>query len=64
MFIAALFTIARTEKQPRCPLIDEWLKKLWDMYTVEYCSAIERNSFESVLIRWTNLRPVTQSEVS
>ena len=64
MFIAALFTIARTWKQPRCPLIDEWLKKLWDIYTVEYYSAIKRNSFESVLIRWTNVSPVIQSEVS
>ena len=64
MFTAALFTIARTWKQPRCPLIDEWLKKLWDIYTVEYYSAIKRNSFESVLIRWTNVSPVIQSEVS
>ena len=64
LFIAAPFTIARTWKQPRCPLIDEWLKKLWDIYTVEYYSAIKRNSFESVLIRWTNVSPVIQSEVS
>ena len=64
LFTAALSTIARTWKQPRCPLIDEWLKKLWDIYTVEYYSAIKRNSFESVLIRWTNVSPVIQSEVS
>ena len=51
MFIAALFTIARTGKQPRCPLTDEWIKKLWYIYTVQYCSAIKRNTFESVLMR-------------
>ena len=64
MFITALFTIARTCKQPRCPLADEWIRKLWDMYTMEYCSAIERNAFESVLMRWMNPDPVIQSEVS
>ena len=50
LFIAALFTIARTWKQPRCPSTDEWIKKLWYIYTVEYYSAIKRNAFESVLI--------------
>ena len=64
VFIAALFTIARTWKQPRCPSTDEWIKKLWYVYTTEYYSAIKRNSFESVLIRWMNLDPITQSEVS
>ena len=64
MFIAALFTIARTGKQPRCPLTDEWIKKLWYIYTVQYCSAIKRNTFESVLMRWLNLEPIIQSEVS
>ena len=64
MFIAALFTIARTWKQPRCPLIDEWIRKLWYIYTTEYYSATKRNTFESVLIRWTNVSPVIQSEVS
>ena len=64
MFIAALFTIARTWKQPRCPLTDEWIKKLWDIYTMEYYSAIKRNTFESVLIRWMNLELIIQSEVS
>ena len=51
MFIAALFTIARTWKQPRYPLIDEWIRKLWYIYTMEYYSAIKRNTFESVLMR-------------
>ena len=64
MFIAALFTIARTWKQPRCPLTDEWIKKLWYIYTMEYYSAIKRNSFKSVLMRWMNLEPITQNEVS
>ena len=64
MFIAALFTIARTWKQPRCPSTDEWIKKLWSIYTMEYSSAIKRNAFESVLMRWMNLEHITQSEVS
>ena len=64
MFIAALFTIARTWKQPRCPLTDEWIKKLRYIYTMEYYSAIKRNSFESVLMRRMNLEPIIQSEVS
>ena len=55
MFIAALFTIARTWKQPRCPSSDELIKTLWYMYTMEYYSAIKRNTFESALMRWTNL---------
>ena len=64
MFIAALFTIARTWKQPRCPLADEWIKKLWYIHTMEYYSAIKRNAFDSVLMRWMKLEPITQSEVS
>ena len=64
MFIAALFTIARTWKQPRCPLTDEWIKKLWYIYTMENYSAIKRNAFELVLMRWMNLEPIIQSEVS
>ena len=64
MFIAALFTIARTWKQPRCPSTDEWIKKLWYIYAMEYYSAIKRNTFESVLIRWMNLEPIIQSGVS
>ena len=64
LFIAALFTISRKWKQPRCPLTDEWIKKLCYMYTVEYYSAIQRNAFESVLMRWMDLEPITQCEVS
>ena len=51
MFIAALFTIARTQKQTRCPLADEWIRKLWYIYTMECYSVIKRNAFESVLMR-------------
>ena len=64
MFIAALFTIARTRKQPRCPLADELISKLWYIYTMEYYSAIKKNAFESVLMRWMKLEPIIQSEVS
>ena len=64
LFIAALFTIARTWKQPGFPLTDEWIKKLWYIYTMEYYSAIKRNAFESVLMRWMNLEPIIQREVS
>ena len=64
LFIASLFTISRTWKQPRCPLIDEWVKKLWCIYTMEFYSAIKRNTFESVLMRWMNRGPIIQSEVS
>ena len=63
VFIAALFTIARTQKQPRCPLTDEWIRKMWYIYTLEYYSAIKKNEFESVLVRWVNLESVIQSEV-
>ena len=64
MFIVALFTIARTWKQPRCSLTDEWIKKLLYIYTMEYYSAIKRNTYESVLMRWMNLEPTIQGEVS
>ena len=64
MFIAALFTIARTWKQPICPSTDEWIKKLWYIDTMEYYSAIKRNAFESILMRWMNLEPIIQSEVN
>ena len=64
MFIAALFTIARTWKQLRCPLTDEWIKKLWYLYTMKYYSAIKRIAFELVLMTWMNLEPIIQSEVS
>ena len=63
MFIAALFTIARTWKQSRCPSTYEWIKK-WYIYTMDYYSAIKRNTFESVLMRWMNLEPIIQNEVS
>ena len=64
MFIAALFTTARTWKQPRCPSSDEWIKKLWYIYTMKYYSAIKRNGFESVLMMWMNLESIIQSEVN
>ena len=60
LFIAALFTIARTWKQPRCHSTDVWIKKLWYIYTMEYYSAIKRNAFESVLMRWMNLEPIIE----
>ena len=63
MFTTALFTIARTWKQCRCPLADEWIKKLCYIYTMEYYSAM-KNAFESVLMMWINLEPILQSEVS
>ena len=64
MFIAALFTIARTWKQPRFPSADKWIRKLWYIYTMEYYLAIEKNIFESVLMRWMKLEPIIQSDVS
>ena len=63
MFIAALFTIARTWKQPRCPSTDEWIKKMWYIYTMEYYSAIKRNETELFVVRWMDLETVVQSEV-
>ena len=62
MFIAALFTIGRTWKQPRCSSADKWIRKLY-IYIMEYYSAIKKNTFESVLMRWMKLEPITQSEV-
>ena len=64
MFITALFTIARTWKQPRCALADELIGKLWYIYTMEYYSAIKENAFESVLKRWMKLESIIQSELS
>ena len=64
MFITALFIIARIWKQPRCPLADEWIRKLCYIYTMEYYPAIKKNTFESVLTRWMKLEPIIQSEVS
>ena len=64
MFILALFTIARTWKQPRCPSADERIRKLWYIYTMEYYSAIQKDTFESVLMRWMKLEPIIHSEGS
>ena len=64
IFIAALFIIARTWKQPRCPSANEWIRKLWYIYTMEYYSDVKKNTFESVLMRWMKLEPIIQSEVS
>ena len=64
MFIAALFITSRTWKQPRCPSADEWIRKPWYIYTMEYYSAIKKNTFESVLMRWIKLELIIQSEVS
>ena len=60
MFITALFTIVRMWKQPRCPSADEWVRKLWYIYTMEYDPAIKKNASESVLTRWMNLQPIIQ----
>ena len=63
MFTAALFIMARTWEQPRYPSADEWIRKLWCIYTMEYYSAIKKNTFESVLTWWVKLEPIIQSEV-
>ena len=64
MFIAALFTIARTWKQPKCPPTDEWVKKMWHIYKMEYYSATKRNEIELFVMRWMDLETGIQSEVS
>ena len=64
MLIATLFTIARTWKQPKCPSTDEWLKKMWHIYRMEYYSAIKRNGIEVFVMRWMDLESVIQREVS
>ena len=64
MFFAALLTIAKTLKQPRCPLADKWIRNLWYIYTMECYSTIKKNVFESVLMRWMKLEPIIQSKVS
>ena len=64
MFITALFIPVKTWKQSRCPLADEWIRKLWYIYTMGYYSANKKNAFESVLMRWMNQEPIIQSEVS
>ena len=60
VFFAALLTIARTWKQPRCPLADEWIRKLWYIYTIEYYTGIKNNAFELLLMRWMKLEPITE----
>ena len=64
MFIAALFTIARTWKQPKCPLTDKWIKKMWYIYIMEYYSVIKSNEIELFVVRQMDLESVIQSEVS
>ena len=64
MFIAALFTIARTWKQPKCPLTDEWISKVWHIHTMEYYSAIKRNEIELFVVWWMDLESVIQGEAS
>ena len=63
MFTAALFTIARPWKPPKCPSTDEWIKKMWHIYTMDYYSAIKRNEIELFVVRWMDLESVIQSEV-
>ena len=64
MFIAALFALARTWKQPKCPSTDEWIKEMWHIYTMEYYSARKINEIELFVVRWMDLESVIQSEVS
>ena len=64
MFVSGLFIVARTWKQPRCPSSDEWKRKLWYIYIMEYYSAIKKDTFVSILMRWMKLEPLIQSEVS
>ena len=64
MFKAAFFTVAKIWKQPKCPLTDEWIKKMWHIYSMEYYSAIKRNEIESFVVRWMDLESAIQSEVS
>ena len=64
MFIAALFTVARTWKQPKCPMIDDWIKKLWYMYTIEYYSVIRRDEILPFETTWMELKIIMLSEIS
>ena len=64
MFIVAQFTIGRSWKQPKCPSTDEWIKKMWHIYTMEYYSGIKRNKVGSFVEMWMDLETVIQSEVS
>ena len=62
VFTAALFAVARTRRQPRCPATDEWISNVWSVYTTESHSAVKNNAFESILVKWMNLEPVIQSQ--
>ena len=64
MFTAALFTIAKTWKQPKCPSTEEWIKKMWYIYTMEYYSATIRNKIVPFSETWIDLETFIQSEVS
>ena len=64
MFITALFTIAKKWKQPKCPLVDEWIKKMWDTYTIEYYSAIRRKKILPFATTWMKLEGIMLSEIS
>ena len=64
MFITALFPIDWTWKQPKCPSLDEWIKEMCHIYTMEHYSAIKRNKIELFVVRWMDLESVIQSEVS
>ena len=64
MFIATLFTIAKTWKQPKCPLTDEWIKKMWYTYTMEYYSAIKKNEIMPFVATWMDLEIIILSEIS
>ena len=64
MFTAALFTIGKTWKQPKCPSIDEWIKKMWCIYTMEYYSAVKRNEIVPFAATWMDLENIMLSEIS
>ena len=64
MFIATLFTKAKTWKQPKCPSIDEWIKKIWYLYTIEYYSTIKKNKIMPFAAMWMELETLLRSEVS
>ena len=64
VFIAAQFTIAKTSNQPKCPSTVDWIKKLWDMYSIEYYAAVKNNEIRSFATRWRNLENIMLSELS
>ena len=64
MFIAALFAIAKVWKKPKCPSVDEWVKQLWNIYTMEYYSAIKKKKILPIAIVWMNLENIILSEIS